>query len=175
MRLHWATVLAAVCLAVAIGAVAYGAGKASAPEVIRAQRFEVIDGKGVIRAQLGVTELAGGGVTLGLCDETGKARAGLSVSDMGPVNLTLTDKHQAPRISLTVHAGVTSVQLLSGKTVALSEALPGGKGSDQEVWDAAEKAFAEAKTRAIMLMDDETGMVNIALFDEKGQPIWQAE
>ncbi len=175
MKLKCAIVIAVLCLLVAVAAVAWAAGqeKVSAPQVIRAQKFEVVDEKGAVRAEFGLTELAGGGVAL--CDENGKARAGIAVSDMGPVNLTLTDEHQTPRISMSVHAGITSVQLLSGKMVPLPEALPGGKGSDQEVWDAAEKAFEEVAVRALLLMDDEIDKASFTLFDEQGEAIWLAE
>ena len=54
MRRHWAIVLAAVCLAVTIGAVGYGAGKASdVPKVIQAERFELVD-DGRVMAVLGL-------------------------------------------------------------------------------------------------------------------------
>ena len=176
MRLHWAIALAAVCIAVVIGVVACGAGNAGdVPEVVRAQRFEVVDQKGVLRAVLGLTKQSGGGVSLALCDENGKARAGISVSDLGGAGITIADERETPRILMTVHAGFTSVQLLSGKARTLSEVLPGGTGSDQEVLDAAEKMGEAVEIRAMLAMDDETDSVNIALFDEKGQPIWQAE
>ena len=63
MRLKWAIVVVALCVVVTVAAVAYAAGKASdVPEVIRAQRFEVVDAEGRIRALLrvkgGVPELA---------------------------------------------------------------------------------------------------------------------
>lgn len=45
--------LAVVCLLVAVGAVGYGAGKADAvPEVVRAQKFELVDATGRVRAAL---------------------------------------------------------------------------------------------------------------------------
>jgi len=49
MRAKWVVVVVAVCLVVTVAAIAYAAGKTSAPAVIRAQRFEVVDAEGRAR------------------------------------------------------------------------------------------------------------------------------
>jgi len=171
----WAKIVGLlVVVAVAWSAFKAWRGTSDEPRTLTAKRFEVVDEKGVVRAELGLTELAGGGVSLALCDENGKVRAGMGVSDMGPACLTLADQRETPRIQMTVAAGITSVQLLSGRMVPLSETLAGGKGNDQEVWEAAEKAFEAVEVRAILVMDDETDRASIALLDEKGEFIWSA-
>jgi hypothetical protein len=46
-------------------------GKGKAPEVVRAQRFEVADAEGEVRAALGVKPDSSPGPGLGFLDETG--------------------------------------------------------------------------------------------------------
>ena len=62
MRAKWAIAIVVVCLVVMVAAIAYAAGRASAPEaapdavaeVIRAQRFELVDAEGKVRGALGM-------------------------------------------------------------------------------------------------------------------------
>ena len=100
MRLFFA-VVAAVSLVVAIAAVAYAAGKTSAPEVIRAQAFEVVDAEGKVCAVLGLR--GDGGGNLDLSDAKGLKRATLSVLPTGGPVLMLSDARGEERATLTVH------------------------------------------------------------------------
>jgi len=90
-RGKWAVVLAA-CIVLAAVAAAYAAGQAkvSAPEVIRAQRFELVDEKGSPRAMLGLLLHGGPGFTL--YDEKGNMRATLMVLPDGSPGFTFSDE-----------------------------------------------------------------------------------
>ena len=70
-------------------------------EVIRARRFEVVDGGGKIRAVLGAqSETAG----LMLLDGSGQNVAELAVSDdIGGTTLTLYDLRGSPRASIDLY------------------------------------------------------------------------
>ena len=90
-RGKWAVVLAVVVVLAAVAA-AYAAGQATVPvqEVVRAQRFELVDGTGKVRAMLAVA--SDGRAGLMLADEKGKARAVLTLDSEGSPNLFLSDK-----------------------------------------------------------------------------------
>ena len=72
-RGRWSAVVVAVCLVVTVAAMAYAAGQAktAAPKVVRAQRFELVDAEGRVRAMLGL--LPDGSPSMVLYDEKGKA------------------------------------------------------------------------------------------------------
>ena len=72
----WAVVLAVLVVLAAI-ALAYAAGqaKAAAPEVVRAQRFEVVDAEGRVRIALAMGGENGQSPGLALLDAKGKSRA----------------------------------------------------------------------------------------------------
>ena len=59
------------------------------PEVLQAQRFEVVDAAGVVRAQLSLLE--GGRPSLTLMDTAGKPRAWMFLNADGQPRLVLTD------------------------------------------------------------------------------------
>ena len=96
------TVIVAACVVVAIAAVAYAAGKTSAPEVLRAQAFEVVDAEGKVCAVLGLR--GDGGGNLDLMDAKGLKRATLSVLPNGGPVLMLSDARGEERATLTVHS-----------------------------------------------------------------------
>lgn len=92
-----------VCLLVAVGAVGYGAGKATVvPEVIRAQRFEVVDGDGKVRAVLGKADDGGSG--LAAMDEEGRARLALGTKADGSVGLAVLHKTGTPVVAIGLGA-----------------------------------------------------------------------
>ena len=88
VRAKWVIVILAVCLVVTVAAIAYAAGKTSAPEVIQAQRFELVDAEGSVLASLGET---GGTPTLSLF-EKGRSSAGLMLLGSGVPGLRLFDQ-----------------------------------------------------------------------------------
>lgn len=88
MRAQWVMVIVAVCLVVTVAAIAYAAGMSSAPEVIRAQRFELVDAEGKVRGALGIGR---GQPVLAFADEAGKTRVLLGLSDDGTPGLGLAD------------------------------------------------------------------------------------
>jgi len=106
--------LAVVCLLVAVGAVGYGAGKASdVPEVIRAQRFEVVDGEGRTRAALGCQE--DGGASLVFTGKDGHLWATLGAARDGTSGLILYDGAGHERAVLGRSAEGESTLLLVGQ------------------------------------------------------------
>lgn len=100
MRGRWTIVLVAVCLGATVAAIAYGAGKDAAPEVIQAQRFELVDAAGTVLAMLGPNP--GGGGTLVLRNKRGKLCTELSATRGG--GLTLHNEEGRLRAVLSVDA-----------------------------------------------------------------------
>lgn len=98
-RGKWAIVLAVVLVLGAV-AVAFAAGKTRAPEVIRAQRFELVDAEGRLRGVVGSTVDAS--VAVALYDEKGRGRAGLALFPDGSPGLVLFDEKGKPRATLAL-------------------------------------------------------------------------
>jgi len=120
--------LAVVCLLVAVGAVGYGAGKASdVPEVIRAQRFEVVDGEGRTRAALGCQE--DGGASLVFTGKDGHLWATLGAARDGTSGLILYDGAGHERAVLGRSAEGESTLLLVGQEGTGSAGLAVGADS----------------------------------------------
>jgi len=130
MRIKWAIVLAAVCVVVTVAAVAYAAGKATGgvPDVIRAQRFEVVDSQGRVRVALSVAdEDTGSASTLVLFDGEGKRGAVLRVMANGGLFALSDDKGQpcaaliacpaGPRLEMYDEAGRIRTVVLAAPTV----------------------------------------------------------
>ena len=138
-RGKWAVVLAA-CIVLAAVAAAYAAGQAkvSAPEVIRAQKFELVDEKGKVRAELTLVDGIPG---LLLSDQEGKPRAALGLDKNGTPSLSLHDS--------------------SGKTrAALSFMRPGGTAPTLAMFD-------ERGKQRVQLGIVENGSPGLSLCDEK--------
>jgi hypothetical protein len=108
MRLHSA-IPAAVCLVVVIAAVAYAAGKTGPPEVVRAQKFELVDPQGLTRATLG--PWADGTSGLNLMDVDGNRVAVLAVDTDGSTGLVLTDKDLEAAVKAVVVRGKPGLKL----------------------------------------------------------------
>ena len=149
MRLKWAIVVVAVCVVVTVAAVAYAAGKATAdvPEVIRAQRFEVVDEKGSVLALLGSLPSPLGGAQLVLNDDRGKGRALLYVFTAGrwegETNLILTDVRGQPRVKLRVSP----------------EGSPGLNLNDENGHMRAVLAFGRTGDPALALLDEKSELI----------------
>jgi len=107
-RSKWVVIVVAVCVLAAVAAIAYAAGQAKvsaavaiayaagqakvlAPEVIRAQKFELVDAQGTERGALWMG-LFGDTPSLWLYDEKGDPHAGLSVHPDGHTSLALHDE-----------------------------------------------------------------------------------
>ena len=155
----WALVIVAVCVIVTVAAVAYAAGvaKTAAPEVIRAQRFELVDAEGRVRAVLG--ESPGGAPALMLNDEKGQARAALGLDANCP-RLELSDEQGEARASLFLvfPSAVPSLWLRDekGKVRASLEVAPGG-------------------SRELAALGPGLGFgAELVLRDEEGRRIWSA-
>jgi hypothetical protein len=91
MRLKWAIVIVALCVGVPAVAVAYAAGKASSPEVMRAQSIELVDAGGQVRGRMAIGSSTG--PALLLYDQEGSVRARLWLSLDGSPSLDLYDAH----------------------------------------------------------------------------------
>ena len=94
------SVVAALCL-LAVGAVGYEAGKAKravpVQEVVRANRFEVMDGEGRVRAIVG---MSGMDPVVYLMGREGKLRADLSMALDGSMSMKLRDRDGMSRAVL---------------------------------------------------------------------------
>lgn len=77
MKAKWLIVIVAACLVATVAAIAYAASKTSAPEAIRAQRFELVNAEGDVRVVLAL--LAEGDLSLELYEADGRPRAMLRV------------------------------------------------------------------------------------------------
>jgi len=93
-RVNWVLVIVAVfalsALGVAIYALRIASAPAPTPEVVRAQRFEVVNPRGEVCAELVVW--GNRTPSLRLRDKTGKERAGLRLNRDGTPQLLLRDK-----------------------------------------------------------------------------------
>jgi hypothetical protein len=117
MRLKWAVVVVALCVVVTVAAVAYAAGKASdVPEVIRAQRFELVDEEGTVHAALGLGRrveagaggdgLLGGRPVLEMYDPDGRTRVQLFAGRRGPGLDLLHKTGWKPGVAVRVDKGI---------------------------------------------------------------------
>jgi hypothetical protein len=102
MRLKWAIVVVALCVVLTVAAVAYAAMRTTGilPEVIRAQRFEVVDAEAVVRAVLGVSP--DGSTELTVKDVTGKARLKLGLQADGEAGLAVMAGPGEARIAMAM-------------------------------------------------------------------------
>ena len=200
----WAVVVVAVCLVVTAAAVAYAAGKAKAavPQVVRAQKFELVDGQGKVRVSLSI--LADGAARLDMLDKDAKSRAALRLWPDGSPRLDMVDKDGKKRMMLGVmddgRPGLTLTRgvrdrggLVLGFTtpdipsLALSSAdgfvrtdltvTPGG-GARVTLYD--EKGHVRAELGGTGSEGRESMGIqhrpesSLVLFDEEGTVLWQA-
>ncbi len=100
MRAKWVMLAVAICVAVTVGALSYAAGTNAAPDVLRAQRFELVDSAGNVRGLLSLGDQAC--PRLVLLDEHGDARARLMLHLDGTPILSLHDRAGRGGIALTV-------------------------------------------------------------------------
>jgi hypothetical protein len=120
MQRRWAAALVAAGLVLAAMAVAYAAGQvkaAQAAEVLRARRFELVDRKGRLRAEL--SQVADGSPCLSLRDVRGKARAQMALLEDGTALLTMNDAKGVNRVWMmeTDPAGILFVRDAQGEAV----------------------------------------------------------
>lgn len=124
--------LLAVVLA-GTGAIGLGATRGGVPEVLRASRFEVVNGKGEIRASLSAYP---DGASLALLNRAGIERASLGLDDKSDAALVLAG-----------HGGQTLVRLEADQTSSLT------------LYDARRTrvALSVGFDGCYLSMDDETG------------------
>jgi hypothetical protein len=84
----------------------------SVAPVLRARAIELVDDRGIVRAQLGVE--SGGEVVLRLRDASGSIRVKLGASAEGS-GLVLLDETTEPGIHMLARRGETSVSLRKGQ------------------------------------------------------------
>ena len=84
----------AVCVVVAAVAVAYAAGQTPAPEVMRAQSFELVDAEGRVRGEMSMGA-RGRSPGLRLWDEKGEKRAELVLVKGEPALTFYNEKGKA--------------------------------------------------------------------------------
>ncbi len=126
MRLKWPIVFVALCVVVTVAAVAYAAGKATTevPEVIRAQRFELVDEQGQVRSELLLNEF--GEACLLLYDAAGIPQVvlGFDEGDRLTQLVLASGKSSQPRLTLGVDPETSRSEIrLSDKAGELRAAL----------------------------------------------------
>jgi hypothetical protein len=93
-------VVVVLSVATSVGALAYAAGTNAAPEVLRAQRFELVDSAGNVRGLLSLGDQTC--PRLVLFDEQGDARARLMLHLDGTPMLSLYDQTGRGGVALAV-------------------------------------------------------------------------
>jgi hypothetical protein len=137
MKPIWVCIVS-LCVVVAAAA-AFGAGKSAAPDVIQAQRFELVDADGEVRARLSVAPTIG--PSLFLYDDRGEVRVRLRLTPDGCPSLELWDEEgrggaavfvgteDSPTMVLRRRDGVAHAELSAKKLALYDEAA-------KEVWSA---------------------------------------
>jgi hypothetical protein len=129
----WAMAIVAVCLVVTVAAVAYAAeqAKKAPPEVVQAQRFELVDAQGRVRGEIGMGA-DGRAPSLVLRGEKGEMRAMLALGSEGNSALALMDGKGETRAALSLLPDASPYLVLTdgqGKTRAgLAVLADGGPG-----------------------------------------------
>ena len=119
MRAKWAIVIVAVCLVATVAAIAYAAGKTSAPEVLQAQRFELVDEDG--RVVAGLATDGDGAAQLRFWDGDGHVRLAVGLRAKGEPVVRLQDE------TGKLHVAELSVWGPEGKVMAELRLTQGGR------------------------------------------------
>jgi len=193
MRSRWMILVVAAVLVVLAMAAAYVVrqAKTAVPEVVQAQRFELVDAEGRVRAVLGQSEYRadpyddrgelrtvpmppGSRPLLALYDETGQQRAELSLSANGDPQLQLWDSRGRPSFEELLEAG----PLPSARaTLCLSSGEPTlsfrGENGTHKVFLTGDKdptlslSGEDGRPRAILTLSGGDG--TLVLVDERGR------
>jgi hypothetical protein len=169
VKLKWAIVVVALCVVVTVAAVAYAAGKATdVPEVIRAQRFELVDPEGEVRAFLGLHE--GGSPSLTLVSTRPRlSTAAVTINDEGEPALFLLNGRAATSADLSLNNDGSAGMSVSDKLVRVRVylgTLPGGDPSLHFRDDQKQPRYV------VYLIDGKEPYME--LLDAKGSTVWSA-
>ena len=188
--------LGLVVLAAGILKAVRTAGASGTPALIQARKFQVVDGAGKVRGELGMhgdnvrfvlydkagrgraaLGMVGDKVGLGLLDKAGKERAGLEVRGDN-VGLRFYDKAENARASLVVVGDDVGLGLLDKAGKVRASLVVVGDDVGLGLLDKA------GNTRAALgnkdLKDTRTGSTehraasSLVLFSEKGKVLWEA-
>ena len=175
-RAKWAVVMAALCLVVAIVAMAYAAGQAKAvpvQEVVRARRFELVDDNGRVRAALQFT--IGGWSKPGT---EGKTKEEIEREEIP--QLVLFDERGTKRADLNVdrHGSWFALSRETGKLGAMLEASLRNNGlavfdleQKRKITLVAGELWPEATYQhGIVLYDGEGKKTAVLVTDAEGKP-----
>ncbi len=164
-KTRWTVALVAVCLVVTAAAVAYAAGKAKAPavpQVVRAGRFELVDGQGRLRGKLAVN--SDGTPGLDLYDGAGQLRVTLALAEDGNPSVELTDKNGKQRAALFVgKSGEPGLSLLDKQGQARAELYLANMGDARLLF-----SDGRAQARALLVFDGDLGP-SLSLRDNVGK------
>lgn len=172
MKATWLILILAVCLVVTVAALAYAVGKTSAPEVIRAQRFELVDAEGKIRAVLSSDPDGRPGPDLVLFDYKDEIRAKLALD-----GLELRDGKGHVRAAFVLRDSPALMFVDEG-------GVPGAWLSVRnDGTTALELSDERARTRAVLGTTDlvttrtgaetKTAVSSLVLFDKDGKVLWK--
>jgi hypothetical protein len=166
-RGKWAVVLAA-CIVLAAVAAAYAAGQAkvSPPEVVRAQRFELVDAEERVRIELCMGGWDGQRPRVSLLDEKGSRRATLGLDSGGSPGLALLDGNGEKRAWLHLYPGEARLLLAGEKSrgrAVLTVQFDGNSGL--LLGDGKGNLRASVGSSSLLSPDSGPGLI---LYDEKG-------
>ena len=137
-------------------------------KVVQAERFELVDSDGKVRATLGFTvEGREGGPTLNLSDEDGKARAVLVLTPGGSPSLGLFDGQRGAVLYVQRHTG-PGLSLYDKEGKILAE-----MGIDEDGNPRMDLSDKGRRRRASLWLD-RAGSPGLALHDKDGKVIWEA-
>jgi hypothetical protein len=184
MAKHCPVVVLALCLVVTVAAVAYAARQVKAAKVLQAQRFELVDSAGRVRAELGLSPEGNPALTL-WSNKAGASkvhtRASLWLAKDGSPRLSLWDGDGQERAGIWLESdGYPALRMWdsAGKLrVAAGEFMKDGSPSiilkDSAGQDRAILGVAPLET--VQTGEKRTrAESSVVLFDKEGQTIWQA-
>ena len=188
----WAIIVAAVCLVVAVAAVAYAAGKVRTPvtPVLRTRGIELVDRSGKARARWLVDDQGGlalamadrhdtlrlgmwidasnGNARIAFCDKGGTERMGLVMSQEGNGSLYLLDRQHTMSVALTMIDGQPTFALGDKKGKSRTGMSVAADGSS-----ALRFLGTDGKERVeVGVAADGSGSVRVR--DKEGTVVWQA-
>lgn len=141
------------------------------PAVIQAQRFELVDTTGTVRAVIRMTP-EGTGPEVALLDEAGKRRATMTQNSEGEYGFGIFDDSGTLRFGVgTTKRGFAGLNVRDGSGVIRANLYADDDGEDSgfRAWDAAGQVRAK-----LGYLGGEPAAFGVRVLDSQGQPVWRA-
>ena len=140
-------------------AIAQAADEEQAPQTVTAERFQLVDSEGTVRALLHVDDSGSG---LVLHDTTGKARTAIGVNASGAPGVYIFDADGRPRAAMADGGGVFGVFISNAEGRLRTALADSGTGAGVIVYD------ANVETRGALLYLDEFDSATVTLKSAAG-------